>query len=200
MGRNYSLCLICQRDDSKLLLTALSELLDYKSRQRIDLMQWSPELETERITIIGTSEIDARGISGLNLCDYEHPNYYCFALQIPLEPEMEFLSDGALGCMYTSVFAGAQYLLLELTAATSDLSWIIQKSSAVHAAWTLLAIKTNAIFGYVDIEEDVAIQLYPKYGDLILPDPDDETLIYDGDGGYRFVIDRMVEYLISTNS
>jgi hypothetical protein len=104
-------------------------------------MQWLPELETGRITIIGTSEIDARGIAGLNLRDYESPNCYCFSLQIQLElePEMELLSDGCFGCVWTSVFAGAQYLLLELTAASSDLSWIIQKSSAVHAAWTSLA-------------------------------------------------------------
>jgi hypothetical protein len=129
MGRNYSLCLICQRDDSKLLLTALSEILDYESRQRISLMQWSPEVETERITISGTSEIDARGISGLNLHDYESPNSYGFSLQIQLEPEMELLSDGALGYMYTSVFAGAQYLLLELTAATSDPTFRTKKSN-----------------------------------------------------------------------
>jgi hypothetical protein len=198
MGLNYSLCLICQRDDSDLLLPALAELLGFESRQRIASMEWFPELERDRKTVIGTPELDAQGIAGLNLRDHESPNHYCFSLQIQLEPEMESFSDGALGCMYTSVFAGSQYLLLELTAATSDLSWIIQKSSAVHAAWTSLAIKTNAIFGYVDIEEDIALQLYPTYGNLILPDPDDETLIYDGE--YRFIIDRVVERLISTNS
>jgi hypothetical protein len=98
--------------------------------------------------------------------------------------------------MWTSIFAGKEYVLLEMTAATSGMSRVLQQSKAIHAMWTNLAKETNALFAYIDIEEQIAIQLFPTYGDLTLPDY--ETLAFDGD--FRFSVDRMVTFLCATAS
>ena len=206
MGIAYSLCLVIKREDSDLLLDKLCALLDSPSRDRIGSRKWSLESEVKRTTLIGTSDIDARGIAGIQLAESETSNSYCLSLQIQLERELEslipdhkfmcFERPGAFGCMWTSIYAGNQYVLLEMTAATSGMSRVLQQSQAIHTAWIELAKKANAMFAYIDTEEQIAIQLFPTYGELRLPDY--ETLAYDGD--YRFSVDRMVAFLLGTTS
>src|SRR5688572_3261089 len=112
MGIDYSLCLVIKREDSDLLLGELCELLDARSRDRISPKTWSPESEACRTTLIGTSEVDARGIAGLEPTDGESSNSYCLSFHIQLERQLESLvSDhrfdcfnqaGSFGCMWTS--------------------------------------------------------------------------------------------------
>lgn len=203
MGIRYSLCLITKRQDADLLLAKLGELLDAESRARIGSKKWSPESEERRTTVIETSDIDARGIAGFRT-DGESPNLYCLSLQIQLERELEsFVRDhhlrcfdrpGAFGCMWTSVFAGDQYALLQMTAATSGMSRVLQRSEEIHFAWFELERKANALFAYVDIEEKIAIQLFPFRGELRLPDY--EPLAFEGDD--HFSVDRMATFLLAT--
>ena len=205
MGIDYSLCLVAKREDSHVLLGHLCELLDARSRARITSRIWSPESEELRATLIGMLELDSRGIAGIEPAEYESPNSYCLSLQIQIEQELEslvsnhnlqcFEQPGSFGCMWTSVFAGSKYLLLEMTAATSGMSLILQQSEAIHSRWRDLARKVNAIFAYVDLELRVALQLFPCDGNLELPDP--ATLAFDGD--VRFSVDRLVSFLIATN-
>ncbi len=206
MGINYSLCLLAKREDSDSLLENLCTILDSRSRDRIGSKKWLAGLESSHTTQIGTSEIQALGIAGLELEKGEFPNSYCLSLQIQLEPELEpLLSDhgfecfeqpGSFGCMWTSVFASSKYFLLEMTAATSDMSRALQQSKAIHRAWIELAKKTNALFAYIDIEDQIAMQLFPVYGDLRLPDYD----LPEYKCGFFFSVDRMVSFLIETTS
>lgn len=204
MGIDYSLCLIINRADSGTLLPHLSTLLDADSRARIASIEWSPETESVRRTLIGTTETDARGIASFSVSDTETSNSYCFSLDVKLERELESLvpdhrfqcfdQKSPFGCLWTSIFAGKDYVLLEMTAATSGMSRVIQQSQVIQSKWTGLAKSTDALFAYIDVEESVAIQLFPTHGDLVLPDYD--TLAYDGD--CRFSVDRMVAYLLAT--
>lgn len=204
MGIDYSLCLIAKREDSHSLLDNLCVHLDSRSRDRIATKKWFPESENRRTTLIGTHDVDARGIAGMQLADGESSNSYCLSLQVQIERDFEplladhrfkcFERPGSFGCMWTSIFAGNDYVLLEMTAATSEMSRVLQKSEAIHAIWIELAKNSNALFSYIDIEEQIAIQLFPTYGDLTLPDF--QTLAFDGD--YRFSVDRMVTFLLAT--
>jgi hypothetical protein len=91
MGIDYSLCLAMKREDADVLLGNLCELLDARSRARIGSRRWSPESEELRTTLIGTTELDSRGIAGVERDESERPNLYCFSLQIQLEQELESL-------------------------------------------------------------------------------------------------------------
>ena len=205
MGIDYSLCLIVARKKSGNLLAHLSELLTNDCQVRLHKLSWSPESELRRNTAIGTSEIDARGISGFERMGSDAPNSYCLSLHVQLEPAMkELLGDngfncfdqpGAFGCMWTSVYAGDEYILLEMTAATSRMSRVLQKSNVVQSAWKKLAEATDAIFAYVDLEDETALQLFPIYGDLFLPDCDTLSFVRD----YRYSIDRMANYIVNSN-
>jgi hypothetical protein len=204
MAINYSLCLVARRNDCASLLEKLSVCLDAPSRARIASLRWSPEVDTTRRTLIGTTETDSRGIAGLRLAEGESPNAYCFALNIQLEREFEanledhrfscFGQPGSFGCMWTSIYAGLEFLLLEMQAATSGMSQVLMCSEAIHAMWVDLAKEAKALFAYVNIEQNPALQLFPNHGDLWLPDCN--TLGFE-DGG--FSVDRMAEYLLATN-
>ena len=204
MGIDYSLCLITKRKDSDTLLPSLLTVLDADSRDRIGTLDWSPDSELMRPTLIGTSEMDARGIAGFKLSDKDSPNAYCLSLDIQLEADLQALlgdhrfkcfdEPGSFGCMWTSVFAGEHFILLEMTAATSGMSAVLRQSQAIHATWISLAKNANAVLGYIDVQEQIALQLFPTYGDLTLPDCN--TLAYDGD--VQFSVDRMVAFLLAT--
>ena len=75
------------------------------------------------------------------------------------------------------------------------MSRVLQKSDAVQSAWKKFAETTGAIFAYVDLEDETALQLFPIYGDLFLPDCD--TLSFVGD--YRYSIDLMANYIVDSN-
>ena len=161
--------------------------------------------EALRNTIIGTNETDARGIAGLELDEYERDNSYCFSLLIQLEPEMEshlgdhkfscFDRRDRFGCMWTSFCAGSEYLFVEMTAATTGMSLVLQYSDAIHNCWRNFARQTDAIVAYVDLEGDCAIQLFPNSGDVILPD--DDTLAYKND--YHASVDLKAKYIRNAN-
>lgn len=202
MGINYSMCIVIKREDADSLLENLCTILDSRSRDRIGSKKWLPELESSHTTQMGTLEIQALGIADIELEKGESPNSYCLSLQIQLEPELKpfltnhgfncFEQSGSFGCMWTSVFAGSKYVLLQMTAATSDMSRILQQSKAIHQAWIKLAKKTNALFAYIDIEDQIAMQLFPNQGDLTLPDYGSPE--YNSD--CFFSVDRMVSFLL----
>ena len=168
-------------------------------------MTWSPDTESNRFTMVGTSETDARGIAGLTLEDVERDNSYGFSINVQIEPELESHVEGSdfkcfgkpesFGVMWTSVYAGKTYLLIEMTAATSGMSRILENSKSIQKKWTQFAKSINAIFAYVDLEDQNAIPLIPKLNEIILPDL--ETLSFDED--IQFSVDLMTNYIIKAN-
>ena len=199
MGLDYSLCAIIHRIDSSNLLSELAKLLDSSSSNRLKHLTWKPTTEIYRQTLIGTTEIDARGIANLPLEEWEQENYYCFGFQIELEPEFRDVDESiSFGCMWTSIFAGAEYLLIQMTAATTNMSITVQKSSAIHNAWQNYAKKIDAIVAYIDIEEDCCeMQLFPNVGEIQLPDW--STLAYKEDCHCHYSIDLMAKFIIAVN-
>ena len=73
MGLDYSLCAIVHRQNSSSLLPELAKLLTLESSLRLKHLTWKPATEFTRETLIGTTEIDARGIA--NLGDLQKRNY-----------------------------------------------------------------------------------------------------------------------------
>lgn len=202
MGLDYSLCAIVHRTNSSNLLLELSKILDSKSSLRLQHLTWKPATEISRETFIGTTEIDASGIANLLLEEWEQENYYCFSLKIKLESEFRDIDDVEesipFGCMWTSIFAGAEYLLIQMTAATTNMSLTVQKSNAIHNVWQNFAQKINAIVAYLDIEEDCyGIQLFPNVGEIQLPDW--ETLAYKENRHCHYSIDLMAKFVIAVN-
>ncbi len=205
MGLDYSLCAIFRRTGAEGILKDLSLLLDEESRRRIEELTWSPREEKLRQTLIGTMEVDGRGISELQPEEDENGNYFCFSLLIQLETEMEkhlidhnfqcFGKAGQFGCMWTSLFCGQEYVLLQMTAATTPMSITLRESQAIQEKWTGFAKTAEAIVAYLDIEDRVAKQLFPGVGDLYLGDC--ETLQFTGD--IHFSVDRFVEYIRNVN-
>lgn len=203
MGIRYALCALTLRDHSELLLPELSKLLDDKSRARIEHLEWAPEEEVERQTLIGTTDLDAQGIAGLATDPYEPEYQYCLSLHVQLESEMgqfvgydaDYLSQPAsFGCMWTSVCAGREFLLLRLGAATSGMSRVLQSSQVIQKMWREFAERVFARVAYIEIGDDLAIQLVPSPGELYLPDFD--VLAYAND--YRVSIDRLGYFVSAT--
>lgn len=199
MVLNYSLCAIIHRTDSSNLLSELAKLLDSGSSIRLKHLTWKPATEISRQTFIGTTEIDASGIANLLVEEWEQENYYCFSLQIKLEPEFRDVDESiSFGCMWTSIFAGAKYLLIQMTAASTNMSLTVQKSNAIHNVWQNFAKKIDAIVAYIDIEEDCCgIQLFPNVGEIQLPDW--ETLAYQENCHCHYSIDLMTKFIIAVN-
>ncbi len=171
MGLDYSLCAILPRNQAPHMLEQLSTVLDATSRRRIQNLAWSPALQT--------SNTVSQGIAGLLGIEHEQTNFYAFSLQVKLEREMKaYLVDYPFNCfdqanvfgsMYTSVFAGAEFLLVRMTAASSDMSRVLENSSAIHKLWAQFAKASKATLAYVDLESEVGILLFPKSGDCIIP-------------------------------
>jgi hypothetical protein len=203
MGVRYSLNLLTRRNECDSLLAEFSSLLDDEGQARLRQLTWSPESEVRRRTLIGTDDIDARGIAGLPLAKHEFSNSHCFSLLVQLELGLASLvgdhglkcfgQAGSFGCLWTSIFAGEEFLLLQVTAATSGMSRVLERSEVIQDTWAELARKVRATFAYVDVEDRTAMKLYPRFGDLYLPDT--ETLAFVGDE--RFSIDRLALYLIA---
>ncbi len=206
MGINYSLCIVAKRDQTTGLLASLAEHLSACSRARLPNGGWKPETEVRRTTRIGTTEVDARGIAGVLPEEREVCNHYCLSFEVHLEREVEayvpdhrfrcFERPDSFGCMWTSVFAGDEFVLLEMTAATSRMSRVIQHSETIHKMWIDIARRSHSIFAYIDIEERDAIQLFPAVGHLWLPDI--ETLAFEND--WRFSVDRFVMFLMDSST
>jgi hypothetical protein len=205
MGRNVSLCLITRRAAADSLLRNFSGILDDAGRRRLGSCRWLPETEICRTTADGRSERYASGISGLARCDYDAANSYCFSFHVQMERELEesfdeqdfdcFAQPGSFGCMWTSLYAGEQFLLLQCTAASSRMSDAIEHSKTIRDLWVRLARDSHAVFAYIDLEHEMALQLFPGQGYLNIPSdsmssPDDHR---------QFSVDRMTEFLLSIN-
>lgn len=205
MGLNYSLCAVYRKARAEGMLQDLSEFLDRESRQRIQTLRWAPHKEKIRQTLIGTKDVDGHGIDGLELREHESINHYCFSLLIPLEAELEkqfpdhgfprFEKAYKFGCMWASVYSGQEYVLLQMTAATTAMSRILGDSRVIQEKWAEFARKSEAVVAYLDLEVQVTKQLFPGFGDLYLPEC--STLYFVGKG--HFSVDRFVEYIRNVN-
>lgn len=149
----------------------------------------------------GTNDIDARGIAGLEVGQGETEDSHCFSLRIQLESELQrlvadhgfdcFPAPGNFGCFWTSVLAGEKYWYLAMSAVTSGMSRMLEKSGKIQSMWERLARESNAIAAYVFLEDNGNVLLYPTLGDLYFPDVDTLTFVDD----YHFSVDRVAEYV-----
>jgi hypothetical protein len=198
MGLNYSLCAILPRDQSPGLLEQLSKVLDAPSRRRIKNLVWSPATKI--------SDTDSRGIADLPLVENEHENDYGFLLQIKLEQDMKvhlidhrftcFDRADSFGSMWTSAFAGSEYLFVKMTAATSGMSRVLQDSDAIHKTWRQFAKASKAVVAYVDLESESGIMVFPKSGDCVIP-VNETFACFESD---EFDLDEMVRLMRQANN
>jgi len=205
MGRNYSLSAIFHRAESSDLLKHLSAILDPDAKSRIENLPWSPAVETTRKTMIGTMEVDAQGVAGL---EHRHGDFeysYFFPLWIQLEEEMKLYLDssrldcfdhpGSLDTLWTSIDAGSKYVIIKMTASRTQLSSVFINSKTIQDLWSGFALESNAIVAYIDLEENGAIQLFPNKGNLVLPD--DDTLVFVD--SYDTCVDHYAQYILNYN-
>lgn len=212
MGLNYSLCCIFERANSKDILRHLAPRLDSAGRKRLGELDWAPTSEVRRRLHIGVEGVDARGVAGLALEESERDNDFCLSLAVALEPELEAelnarittdaykfrREEGLLlfGCMWLSVRAGEEYVLLQLTGATSDMSRVLVQSQAIAELWRAYARSSKALLAYIDRESDEPKVLLPEHWQLELPD--EETLSFENNRGeYGFSVDHFVSYILS---
>lgn len=204
MGLRYSLCSIHARKHSTHILRCLAPYLDDHSAQRLQSIDWYPEHETEQKTEFGTLAVNAHGIAGLIPEDDERPNDFCLSLKIKLEEDFHKhinpccidQSSGSVrfGCIWTSVSAGADFVLLQLMAATSQMSRIIAASQQVIEMWTSFARSANSACAYIDFESEHAKQLYPKVDSISVPDVESLGFCDDID---HYSIDDFARHLMS---
>lgn len=214
MGLNYSLCCLFERRNSRGILRQLAPLLDSASRHRLANLDWAPMSEVRRRLHIGVDGVDARGVAGLALEESERDNDFCLSLAVALEPELEEelnaritvdqyksrREEGLLlfGCMWLSVRAGEEYVLLQLTCATSDMSRVLIQSAAIAEMWRAYARSSKALLAYIDLESDEPKALLPERWQLELPDC--ETLAFgDSQGDHDFSVDHFVSYILSVS-
>ena len=175
---------------------------------RLGSLDWKPETERERVTESGTTVVDARGIAGLQLAELDRENHYCLSLKIfglekqfhPFTNESRIDAEAGsveIGCMWTSVFAGAEFVMLQLMAATSPMSRIVSGSNSVARLWYNFAESAHALRGYVDLETDTAKQLYPVSCDLLLPS--DYAFHFCDDEDAQFSIDDFARLVDNKN-
>jgi hypothetical protein len=197
MGLDYSLCAILPRDQSAYFLEHLAQVLDVSSRRRIQNLVWSPALQS--------SDMVSQGIAGLLGIEHEQENYYAFSLQVKLEREMKaYLVDYTFNCfdqanvfgsMYTSVFAGTEYLLVQMTAASSDMSRVLENSSAIHKLWAQFAKASKAILAYVDLEAEAGILVFPRSETCVIP-ANETFACFEGP---EFDVDEMTRFMRQVN-
>lgn len=198
MGLNYSLCAILPRDQSSRFLEHLSKVLYADSRRRIQNLVWSPAFQS--------SDTVSQGIAGLSAIEHEQANDYALSLKVKLERDMEaYLSEDhfksfdrtdSFGYMWTSVFAGAEYLLVKMTAASSDMSRVLENSSAIQKLWAQFAKASNAIAAYVDLESETGVMVFPKSGNCLIP-VNDTFACFEAP---EFDLDEMVRFIRQENN
>jgi hypothetical protein len=104
--------------------------------------------------------VQARGILGLDLNESESENSYCFSLHVKLEHELApqlgehvfkcFERPNVFGCMWTPVFANPEHVLIQMMAATSGISRILQASTAIHKLWRGFAKDARAVSNHIE--------------------------------------------------
>jgi hypothetical protein len=164
MGLDYSLCAILPRARTEQILRHLSKRLDTHTKRRIAQLKFQD----------GTNIF-----SGLMLEESECENNICFSLQVKPGREMsEHLVDhrlncvgreGSFGCLWTSVFHGSEDVLFKMTAATSGMSRVLRDSQAIHKLWIGFCKDAKAIAGYVDLETQSGLMLFPNSSDFVFP-------------------------------
>jgi hypothetical protein len=191
MGLDYSLCAILPRAHAKQLLRQLGKRLDTHSKRRV------AQLEFQNGSSI---------FAGLVLEENELENNICFSLQVKLEREMsEHLTDhrltcigreGSFGCLWTSVFHGSEHILLKMTAATSGMSRVLRDSQAIYKLWFGFCKDTKAIVGYVDLETQTGLKLFPGQSDFVFPFEGNQQGMMDTEA---FDLDAMIESILRAN-
>jgi hypothetical protein len=191
MGLDYSLCVILPRARAEDLLRQLSKRLDTHGKRRIAQLEFQD---------------NSHLFAGLSLEGSELENNICFSLQVKLETEMsEHLADhrlncvgreGAFGCLWTSIFEGSEHMLFKMTAATSGMSRVLRDSQAIHKLWVGFCKDAKAIAGYVDLETQSGLMLYPYSSDFVFPFEGNQQGMMDAQ---TFDLNAMIESILHAN-
>jgi len=114
---------------------------------------------------------------------YMSKNAYCFTLLPEIDESIESyysnrtpeLENGKLpiGCAWTSLYVGEENVLLEITAATSDMSRLFEKSNSLHKLCSDIAEEVGNTSVFLDKEDDLYWwQIFPEKKKFIKPDKD----------------------------
>lgn len=207
MGLNYSFTLLCERSRIDAVLAALAEHLVPEDRMRVlSALPWRPASETERLVRSGEMAVDARGIHGMPRTSSELSEH-CLSLALSVAPEHRDqwpyrLEDGrtGIGCMWTSIDAGRRFAAIQMTAATSDMSRLLEAGSDARYVFLQIASKGGARALLFDREKELVEQLHPsppstsRGAGRWVERPDEERHCFvddwniDIDGGYREIL------------
>lgn len=209
MGLNYSFTLLCERSRIDAVLAALAEHLVPEDRTRLlSALPWRPASETERRAQSGEMAVDARGIQGMPRTSSELVEHsHCFSLALSVAPEHRVewpcrLEDGrtSIGCMWTSIRAGRRFASIEMSAATSDMSRLLEAGSDARSVFLQIASKGGTRALLFDREKELVEQLHPsppstsRGAGRWVERPDEERHCFvddwsiDIDGGYREIL------------
>lgn len=158
MGLDHSLCAIVPRAQVGAATAALQQVLAPSSRALL--------AQRGLLALDGRGAPAAGGAPCLALMVQLEPG---FASQFDDEPPQCFDAPGEFGCLWATVHAGANYVLLDLAAATTGMSVVLQLSERVHALWRDFARASGALLAYVDLGDGAALGVHPSALHFTLP-------------------------------
>ncbi|MCY0988524.1 hypothetical protein OV203_15435 [Nannocystis sp. ILAH1] len=167
MGLSYSFEFIAPRSSCDTLLTALADRVDdgYARRLRACL-PWSPN----------TPQRANAGVRGLPPV-FDIVNHYDLVVMVPVDAEVRRYFDGysepiarhvrdgkaGVGLVYMKLSAGARYIALDLSAASSGMSRLFAGPGGFRKVMTSLAAAGQARAAFLDYEDDEQWELlYPR--------------------------------------
>ena len=185
MGLNYSFEFISKTENRLKLLEAFSKRLSKDCRDKFGSFdKYEPEYEDlitdswEEIYIIKMG-IKLFGNKG----DYINNNSYCFSILPEIDESVEsyFSNSGytpdrengrlLIGCAWTSLYVGEENVLLEVTAATSNMSRLFEKSKSIHKLCSDIAEEAENTSVFLDKENQLYWwQIFPESKKFIKPD------------------------------
>ncbi|MFY0537412.1 ATP-dependent nuclease [Nannocystis pusilla] len=158
MGLSYSFEFIAPRNGADALLTALADRVDegYARRLRACL-PWSPN----------TAHRANAGIRGLPPV-FDIVNHHDLVVMVPVDPEVRRYFDGysepiarhvrdgkaGVGLVYMKLSAGARYIALNLSAASSGMSRLFAGPGSFRKVMASLAAASQARAAFLDVEDD----------------------------------------------
>ncbi|WP_434421434.1 hypothetical protein [Nannocystis pusilla] len=167
MGLSYSFEFIAPRSGADALLTALADRVDdgYARRLRACL-PWSPN----------TPQRANAGIRGLPPV-FDIINHHDLVVMVPVDPEVRRYFDGysepiarhvrdgkaGVGLVYMKLSAGARYIALNLSAASSGMSRLFAGPGGFRKVMVSLAAAGQARAAFLDDEDDEQWELlFPR--------------------------------------
>jgi hypothetical protein len=168
VGLNYAFEFVAPRSGVDALLEALAERVGGAyARNLRSVLPWAPQQS-------GSADAGIRGLRTM----FDIPNHYDLVVMVPIDDEVKRYFAGreakiadhsdrgkaGVGLVYMSLYAGLEFVVLSLRAATTSMSTMLACSGEARKVMTSLAQAGQARALFLDDEHDDA-------WDLLMPLP-----------------------------